>query len=66
MISHSSPLPAVRPRQCAWCLTVMDEAGHYSRPAVALLPDATHGMCPPCQEALYASAPVIFRGKTPR
>ncbi len=47
-------------RQCAWCRTVADDHGRYSRPATRLLRDATHGICPSCKETFRATIEATY------
>ena len=52
-------------RQCAWCRTVADDHGRYSRPATRLLRDATHGICPPCKETFRAAMDATYANTLP-
>jgi hypothetical protein len=42
------------PRQCAWCLLVMDRLGAYTLQPGHKIRTATHGICPTCKEQLRA------------
>lgn len=41
-------------RQCAWCLTVMDDRGAYSLRQSRKIKHATHGICPSCKASVRA------------